>query len=92
MGAKIQIKGTEEKTDIPRGSAIPREGETLIIISRGDRVEKLYQIYTIEHTLDLNNRMGIINTLITIEEIKNDVDEDDEEDFEDIATKIDEEE
>ena len=69
MGAKIQIKDTEIKFDVPRGSAIPKEGETLLIIQKGSQEEQLYQIYTIEHTLDMNNRMNIINTLITVEEI-----------------------
>ena len=69
MGAKIQIKGTDQIVDVPRGSAIPKQGETLVIIQKGTQEEVLYQVYLVEHTLDFNNRMGIINTLITVEEL-----------------------
>ena len=69
MGAKIQIRGTDEFIDVPRGSAIPREGETLVIIRRGQREEKLYVIYSVEHHFDFNSALPINNTIITVEEI-----------------------
>jgi hypothetical protein len=69
MGTKILIKGTEEFIDLPRGSAIPREGETIILIRRGQREEKLYSSYLVEHKFDFNSALPISNTLITVEEI-----------------------
>ncbi len=70
MSTKIKIKNSGEEFEVPRGSSVPREGETLVITEKDGITESLYQVYMVEHMMNKNSRMPIINTLITVDEIK----------------------
>lgn len=70
MSAKIQIKGSTDLIELPRGAVIPREGDILHITPRTSKEEKTYTVYTVEHTFDFNLAFPIGQTLITLEEVK----------------------
>ncbi|KKN13482.1 hypothetical protein LCGC14_1005760 [marine sediment metagenome] len=71
MGTKITFKGKSEIIDLPRGAAIPREGDVVRVTKRREKKEKSYTVYLVEHTFDFNLSLPIGSTLITLEEIKN---------------------
>ncbi len=70
MGTRLIIKGKKGITDLPRGAVIPREGDSVIITLKGEKKERLYLVYLIEHTYDFNLVLPIGNTEITLSEVK----------------------
>lgn len=71
MGSKIIIKDTNQAIDIQRGMAIPRVGEVMVLKLKGEKEERIYTVYSIEHFLDLNIPIGsTTQTTVTIEEVK----------------------
>jgi hypothetical protein len=70
MGIKLLIKGTNTPIDLQRVSTVPREGDTVILTLKGEKKEKLYTVWLVEHTFDLNMAVNFGNTVITLEEVK----------------------
>jgi hypothetical protein len=71
MGTQLVIKGKEKDPfDLPRGATVPREGDSLRLILKGETKESLYTVYLIEHAFDLNSRLAIGQTTITLEKVK----------------------
>lgn len=70
MGSKMIVKGTDEEIDLIRGATIPRQGDVLHIILKGQTEQKSYTVYLVEHTFNFGLQMPIGNTLITLEEIQ----------------------
>ena len=70
MGTKLQIKGSKDPIDLPRGASIPSGGDVVFLTLKGEKKQKVYTIYLIEHTYDLNTALPIGNCTITLEEVK----------------------
>lgn len=71
MSAKLIVKGSKNTpTELPRGAAIPKEGDVVNIILRGEKKEKAYEVYLIEHNFDFNLALPVGNTLITLVPLK----------------------
>lgn len=70
MSTKLQIKGKKEQIDLARGSSTPKEGDILHLILKGEKKERTYIVYTIEHTIDFNSMLPISQTVVTVEEVK----------------------
>lgn len=68
MSTKIVIKETGESIELIRGAQVPREGEILFLTRKGEKEERLYTIYSVEHVFDFNSRMPIGTTTITVVE------------------------
>ena len=68
MGIKLKIG--KHEIDLVRGSSVPREGDSLAIILKGEKKEKVYTVYLIEHTFDFNKAVETGNTIITLKEVK----------------------
>jgi len=70
MGTKLTIKGKKDIVDLPRGAVIPREGDSVVVTLKGEKKERLCQVYLVEHTFDFNSALPLGNTEITLKEIK----------------------
>lgn len=70
MGTKLTIKGKRDIVDLPRGAVIPREGDSVVVTLKGEKKERLCQVYLVEHTFDFNLALPLGNTEITLKEIK----------------------
>lgn len=70
MSTKLQIKGSTDLIELPRGAVVPKEGDILHITPRRSKDEKTYTVYTVEHTFDFNLAFTVGQTLITLEEVK----------------------
>ena len=71
MGAKLTIKGSKNTpTELPRGATVPKEGDVVYITLRGEKTEKAYSVYLIEHTFDFNLALPVGSTLITLSPLK----------------------
>jgi len=70
MGTKLTIKGKKDIIDLPRGAVIPREGDSVVVTLKGEKKERLCQVYLVEHTFDFNSALPLGNTEITLKEIK----------------------
>ena len=70
MGTKIKIKGSENLVDLPRGASIPKDGDVVLLTLKGEKEEKMYSVYLIEHTYNLNTALPIGTCTITLEELK----------------------
>lgn len=68
MGIKLKIG--KHEIDLVRGSSVPREGDSLAITLKGEKKEKTYTVYLIEHTFDFNQAVTLGSTLITLKEVK----------------------
>ncbi len=70
MSIKLKIKGSkEEPTELPRGASNYGEGDIVFLTPKGGK-ETLYTIDLVEHFIDLNNRVPIPNTIVTLEKVK----------------------
>ncbi len=70
MGTKLTIKGKKNHIDLPRGSIIPREGDSVVVTLKGEKKERICTVHLVEHTFDFNTVLPIGNTEITLTEIK----------------------
>jgi len=70
MGTKLLIKGTDFSFDLLKGTAVPKEGESIVLTLKGEKEEKLYTVYHVEHIFDFNMSVTFGNTIITLEEVK----------------------
>ncbi len=70
MSIKLKIKGSkDEPTELPRGASNYAEGDVVYLTPKGGK-ETLCIVDLVEHFIDLNNRVPIPNTIVTLEKVK----------------------
>ncbi len=69
MSIKLKVKGSKDEIELPRGSTGLSEGDIVYLTPRGEK-ETLYIVGLVEHFIDLNNRIPIPNTIVTLDVIK----------------------
>lgn len=75
MSTRLKIKGSDSPIDLPRGASIPSGSDVIFLTLRGEKEEKAYTIYLIEHTYNLNTALPIGICTITLEEVKAETDD-----------------
>ncbi len=68
MGTRLKIK--DQVIELPRGASIPKEGDIIYLILRGQKDEKLYTVDLIEHEYNFNMALPIGSQTITLKEVK----------------------
>ncbi len=70
MSTKLKIKGSEKMIELPRGASVPRSEDVVVLTLKGEKKEKLYSIYLIEHQYNMNAPLPVGTCIITLEELK----------------------
>ncbi len=70
MSTKFKIKGSEKMIELPRGASVPRSEDIVSLILKGEKREKLYSVYLIEHSYNMNQLLPVGTCIVTLEELK----------------------
>lgn len=70
MAIKLQIFGSKDLHTLQRGATLPNEGDVMRLVLKGEKKEKEYTVYLIEHVIDFNKFQVGSEVIVTLKPLK----------------------